>query len=841
MSEASVLVAGPGAAKPGFCPATRCRGAAWHNVFVFLTHHVKQKGAGAVLLTCMKWIGVFLLVAGPALAQQRVTLNGYVKDKANGEALIGATVFIKEANAGSVTNLYGFFSISVPPGTYGVSASYVGYKPQFSTVTLSQNQRMDFELESAAEELEEVVITAELEQANVRNMEMSTNKLDMKLIQKLPAFLGEVDVLRSIQFLPGVSTVGEGASGFNVRGGSVGQNLVLLDEAPVYNTSHLFGFFSIFNPDAVKDVKLYKGAVPARYGGRLASILDVRMKEGNIKEPEVSGGIGTVFSRLAIEAPIIKDKASFIVAARRSYIDILARPFVDILQEGGALNFYDLTAKVNYNIDKKNRVFLSGYSGRDRFLFDANQGFSWGNATATARWNRLFNERLFSNLTFVYSKYDYRLQFGDDNLNRFNWNSTISNFIFKPEFTYYANSKNELNFGLEAIYYTFEPANAVGITNGNTIDISLDRKYNLETSAFIGNTQKVSDKVSFEYGLRFTNFQYFGPGNAYTFRDTIPGLRRPVASATRFGRGESIANYNSLQPRFSFRYQPNSVSSIKGSYNRMAQFLHLISNTTASNPLDVWTPTTQNIRPQVADQFTLGYFRDFQGKQQWEFSVEGYFRYAQNQVDFIDGADLLINRFLEGDLLSGRGRAYGTEFYLQKKTGKVNGWISYTVGRTELQVNGINRNEWYPTRFDQLHNLKIAAFYDITPRWSVSANFTFTSGTPVTFPTSRFTQQGILIPFNANDSRNNLRLPDYHRLDISFRLDGAKVRGGRQRKNRDYWVFAFYNVYARRNPFSIYFAQGEGRVPAGQAVDSQATQLAIIGTIVPSVSYNFKF
>jgi hypothetical protein len=788
----------------------------------------------------MRWILLFSLLASAAFGQ-KVTLNGYIKDAANGEALIGATVLVKEANTGTVTNEYGFFSITLPPGNYQVSFSYIGFRTQGKTIELTQNQRLEIELAAEAEELEEVVITGELEQANVKNMEMSTNKLDMKVIQKIPAFLGEVDVLRSIQLLPGVSTVGEGSSGFNVRGGSVGQNLVLLDEAPVYNTSHLFGFFSVFNPDAVKDTKLYKGAIPSRYGGRLASILDVRMKEGNSKKPEVTGGIGTVFSRLSIEAPIVKDKASFIVAARRSYIDVLARPFVEFLQDGGALNFYDLTAKANYNINKKNRVFASSYFGRDNFLFDANQGFSWGNSTATARWNHLYNDRLFSNLTFVYSKYDYRLQFGDDNLNRFNWNSSISNFILKPEFTYYLNDKNELNFGAEAIYYTFEPANAVGITNGNTIDISLDRKYNLESSAFIGNTQKVNDRVSLEYGIRFSNFQYFGPGDAYTFRDTIPGVRKQVATETRFNRGESIASYNSFQPRFSFKYQPTENSSIKGSYNRMVQFLHLISNTTASNPLDVWAPTTRNIKPEFADQFTLGYFRDLKRAQTWEFSVEGYLRFTQNQIDYIDGADLLINRFLEGDLLAGRGRAYGTEFYLQKKTGKVNGWVSYTLGRTELQVDGINRNQWYATRFDQLHNLKVAAFYDISERWSVSGNFTFTSGTPTTFPTSRFTQQGILIPYNANDSRNNVRLPDYHRLDISFRWEGRKMRGDKQRKNRDYWVFSFYNVYARRNPFSIYFSQREGRVPEGQPLDSQATQLAIVGTIVPSVSYNFKF
>ncbi len=789
----------------------------------------------------MRWILFCLLIAGSTFGQQKVTLNGYIKDSANGEALIGATVFVKEVNTGTVTNEYGFFSITLPGGSYTVSVSYIGYRTQVKSVELAQNQRLEIELVAEAEELEEVVISGELEQANVRNMEMSTNKLDMKIIQKIPAFLGEVDVLRSIQLLPGVSTVGEGSSGFNVRGGSVGQNLVLLDEAPVYNTSHLFGFFSIFNPDAVKDTKLYKGAIPSRYGGRLASILDVRMKEGNSKRLEVNGGIGTVFSRLSVEAPLIKDKASFIVAARRSYIDILARPFVDLLQDGGALNFYDLTAKANYNIDSKNRIYASGYFGRDRFLFDANQGFSWGNSTATARWNHLYSDRLFSNLTFVYSKYDYRLQFGDDNLNRFNWNSAISNFILKPEFTYYLNGNNELNFGGEAIYYTFEPANAVGITNGNTIDISLPRKYNLETSAFVGNTQKISDRVSLEYGLRLSNFQYFGPGDIYTFGDTIPGVRRPVATVTAVTRGKSIADYNSLQPRFSFKFQPTENSSVKGSYNRMVQFLHLISNTTASNPLDVWAPTTRNIKPEFADQFTLGYFRDLNAKQTWEFSVEGYLRFTQNQIDYIDGADLLINRFLEGDLLAGRGRAYGTEFYLQKKTGRVNGWVSYTLGRTELQVEGINRNEWYPTRFDQLHNLKVAAFYDINSRWSVSGNFTFTSGTPTTFPTSRFTQQGILIPYNANDSRNNVRLPDYHRLDISFRWEGRKMRGDKERKNRDYWVFSFYNVYARRNPFSIYFSQRDARVPEGQPIESQATQLAIVGTIVPSVSYNFKF
>lgn len=788
----------------------------------------------------MRYFLLLFLFPGALMAQKH-TVSGYIKDASNGEALIGATVFVKEISNGTITNEYGFYSVTLPTGKYQVQYSYVGYLSQVRELDLTTNQRVDIELAGESEQLEEVVVQGEIEQANVQNLEMSTNKLDIKTIIKVPAFLGEADVLRSLQLLPGVSTVGEGASGFNVRGGSVGQNLVLLDEAPVYNTSHLFGFFSVFNPDAVKDTKLYKGAIPSRYGGRLASLLDVRMKEGNSKKFEANGGIGTVFSRLAIEAPIVKDKASFIVAGRRSYIDVLARPFTDVFDDGASLNFYDLTLKTNYNINPKNRIYLSGYFGRDKFLFDKNQGFSWGNATSSFRWNHLYSDRLFSNVTFLYSQYDYKLQFGDDNLNRFNWNSSISNFIFKPDFTYFINSNNELTFGAEAIYYTFEPANAVGITNGTTVDISLPKKYNLESSLFIGNSQKLSNSFTLDYGLRYSAFQYFGPGESYTFNDTIPGTRRSVTGIETFQRGEAIATYGNLQPRASFKWQSSEVSSVKGSYNRMVQYLHLISNTTASNPLDVWVPSTQNLKPELGDQWTLGYFRDLGAEKNWEVSAEAYYRKTQNQVDYIDGADLLINKYLEGELLSGQGRAYGLELYVQKKTGKLNGWVSYTLGRTELKVEGINKNNWYPTRYDQTHNLKIAGFYDITKRWSVSGNFVLTTGTPTTFPTSRFVVQNILVPYNANDSRNNLRLPAYHRLDISFRLEGRQYRNGKARKNVDYWVFSFYNVYGRKNPFSIYFSQGDERTPTGLAYDSQATQLAIVGTIIPSVSYNFKF
>ena len=782
-----------------------------------------------------------LLLPFFAFAQEKFTINGTVRDASNGEALIGVTVFIKEIRNGAVTNAYGFYSITLPAGAYSLDYSYVGFRIESLVIQLDKNIQQNMELTPETEQLQEVVVQAEIEQANVQNMEMSTNKLEMKTVLRTPMLFGESDLLRSLLLLPGVSTVGEGASGFNVRGGNVGQNLILLDEAPVYNSSHLFGFFSVFNPDAVKDTKLYKGAIPSRYGGRLASILDVRMKDGNNKRVEVTGGIGSVFSRLAIEGPIIKDKMSFIVAARRSYIDVLAKPFVPILQDGGALNFYDLTLKTNYNIDRRNKLFLSGYFGRDVFRFDKTQGFNWGNATATLRWNHLFNERLFLNVTGVYSNYDYALQFGKDDRDKFTWNSSISNYIVRPQFTYFINSRNELNFGADVTYYTFEPANAAGISNGETVNLSLDRKFNLESALYVGNAQKVTDHFSIDYGIRFSNFQYFGPGTVYYYGDTTAGIRKPVIGSRLYADGEAITSYNNWEPRLSFRLQTSERTAVKGSYNRMVQYLHLISNTTASNPLDVWNSSTNNIQPQLADQFTLGYFRDLTEDKQYELSFEGYLRYTYNQIDYIDGADLLINNFLEGDLLSGDGRAYGVETYFQKKSGKLNGWVSYTLGRSELQVDGINQGKWYETRFNQMHNLKIAAFYDINKRWSASANFVFTSGTPTTFPTSRYLQQGILVPYNYNASRNNVYLNDYHRLDISFRLEGKKVRKGKERKNSDYWVFSLYNVYGRKNPFSIYFSQADQRVPAGQALQSQASQLSIIGSIVPAVSYNFKF
>lgn len=779
--------------------------------------------------------------------QDQHTISGYIKDANNGEALIGATVFIKEISKGTTSNVYGFYSITLPAGSYVITYRYMGFSDIQKEVVLNKDIRLDLELAVIESQLEEVIITSDAIDENVRGIEMSVVQLDIKSIEKLPAFAGEVDIIKSIQLLPGVSTVGEGASGFNVRGGSVGQNLVLLDEAPVYQSSHLFGFFSVFNPDAVKDVKLYKGGIPAQYGGRLSSILDVRMKEGNNKEFDVSGGIGTIFSRLAIEGPIKKDKSSFIIAARRSYADVVAKAFTDVLEDGAGLYFYDLTAKTNFNINDKNTIYLSGYFGKDVFKLDEFQGFDWGNRTATFRWNHLYNNRLFSNYTLFYSNYNYGFQLGENASDKYNWQSEISTFNFKPQFNYYINTNNELNFGGEAILYAFQPANVETVSAGESSNVSLDERKAIETAVYINNDQRVNDRLSLKYGLRFSNFNYLG-GTIFHYGDTIPGRKRPLISTTETkSEWESIANFANLEPRLSFRYQLSKASSIKGSYNRMNQYIHLISNTTASIPIDVWQPSTNNIKPQQGNQIALGYFRNMKDNH-YETSAEVYYKWNKNQVEYIDGAEIFVNEFLEGQLLSGIGRSYGIELYAKKNTGKLTGWISYSLGKTELKVDGINfgtdkinrRGTWYPTRFDQRHNLKIATFYDLNKKVSLSANFSFISGTPTTFPTDRINVAGYVIPYVSNNERNNFRIPNYHRLDVGVTFNNI-WRGKKGRAGEDYLVVSVYNLYARKNPFSIYFSQGTDRQVSDIPVKTSATQLSIIGTLVPAISYNFKF
>ena len=761
-------------------------------------------------------------------------LSGYVKDQKNGESLVGAVVSIKGTNQGVSTNEYGFYSLSLPDGPHVIEVSIVGYTTYSFSVNLAKNTTKNFELSEDSKLLDEVEVTGVAEDNNIKSVEMSVAKLDIKQINKIPALFGEVDIVRAIQLLPGVTTMGEGASGFNVRGGNIDQNLILLDEAPVFNSSHLFGFFSVFNPDAVKDVKLIKGGIPAQYGGRVSSILDIRMKEGNSKKTTFTGGIGTIFSRFSIESPIVKDKVSFILAGRRSYIDALVKPFLKSSSpiKKADFYFYDLTAKVNWRMNDKNTFYVSGYFGRDVFGATGFK-FNWGNATATARWNHIFNSKMFMNLTYFYSNYDYLLDFKQESNNqRFNWTSNIINNSGKADFSYYPNARNTLRFGAQALFYNFLPYDATGTIDNTVIKFTSERKHGVEYSAYIGNEQKLLPRLSAEYGLRISYYTFVGKGTAYTFGDTLPNEELPLTGSQTYSSGKLIQDYINPEPRFAMNYVINQKSSVKVSYNRMAQYLQLISNTAASTPLDVYTIATNNLQPLIADQGSAGYFRNFFDNM-FETSVEVYYKYMKNQMDYIDNANLFINPTVENQLVQGLGRAYGAEFYIKKSRGKLNGWISYTLSKTERLVNGISNDKWFYSRYDRTHVLSTVVNYDLTKRWSLSANFVYLTGTPATFPNSKIQVQNWNIPYNTTGTRNNYRITPYHRLDLGATYQFKNNDTKRYKQNI---VLSVYNVYNRRNAYSIYF-----RTKAGTTFETEAVRFSVIGSFVPAITYNFNF
>ncbi|MBI2721837.1 MAG: TonB-dependent receptor [Bacteroidetes bacterium] len=812
----------------------------------------------------IKFFALLFIMALNFSAQEKFTLSGYIKDAKNGEALIGATVYKQGSQIGGSANEYGFFSITLPKGVHIIGASLIGYKTFTISVNLNQNINKTIELNEERTQLEEVEVTAEQEDRNIKSVEMGVSRLDIKQINKIPALFGEVDVVRVIQLLPGVTTVGEGASGFNVRGGNIDQNLILLDEAPVYNSSHLFGFFSVFNPDAVKDVKLIKGGIPAQYGGRVSSILDIRMKEGNSKKLTVSGGIGTIFSRLSIEGPIIKDKMSFIIAGRRSYIDALLKPFLKSTNplKNSQFYFYDLTAKINYRINEKNTVFASGYFGRDVFGLSV-FGFNWGNATGTVRWNHIINNKLFMNVTGCYSNYNYYLEFKLQQLNQsFKWKSNIINYSIKPDFTYYADSKNTIRFGMQALMYDFLPYNAVGqFEQGSSVTFKSAKRYGIEYAVYAGNENKILPRLTLEYGLRISTYQYLGKGKAYYYGDTLLNEPLPLDSIANFKNGQIIKSYVNPEPRFSLNYVINSQSSFKASYNRMAQYLQLISNTAASTPLDVYTIASNNLKPLIADQGSFGYFRNFKDNM-FETSIEVYYKYLQNQLDYVDNANLFINETVEGELLQGLGRAYGAEFYIKKNKGKLNGWISYTLSKTERLMRGISNDDWFLSRYDRTHCLNTSVNYDLTKQWNLSANFVYLSGVPASFPNSRIQIQSYNIPYNTDNIRNNYRITPYHRLDVgatyNVNMEKHWVRKSKRRaklyriigkdtdnidiprkifrNHESSWVFSVYNVYNRRNAFSIFF-----RTKGDMPTQTEAVRFSVIGSVVPAITYNFKF
>lgn len=763
------------------------------------------------------------------VAQDQVTVNGYVRAMATGEEMIGASLHFPELQAGTITNEYGFYSMDLPEGPHRVVVSYMGYVSIDSFLVINSDLRHDFEMEAAQEQISEVIITANSSSRNINGIQMGVNHLSLETIKKTPAFLGEVDVIRSVQSLPGVSSVGEGSSGFNVRGGGIDQNLILLDEAPVYNSSHLLGFFSIFNPDAVKDVKLVKGGIPAQYGGRLSSLLDVRLKEGNSRETEFSGGLGIVSSRFSVEGPIQQEKSSFLLAGRRTYGDLFLKLSSDPELNSNQLYFYDLSAKANYTINENNRIYLSGYFGQDVFRYKDDLSMDWGNATGTIRWNHLFSSRLFSNLSLIYSDYSYGLEFpgGTENII---WNSRIKTQNLKADFDWFLKGYGKINFGAGSTLYHFNPGMADSEEEG-FIPLEMERQRALESAIYVDHETRIGPDLLLQYGIRLSAFHYLGKQTVYDYTGETGERKDPVNPRT-YGKGEVIAFYPNLEPRISLRYSLNDHNSLKLSYNRMAQYIHLISNTAAASPLDIWSPSTTNIKPALADQVALGYFVASEDDS-YEFSVESYYKHMSNQIDYVNGADLLLNQDLEAELLYGSGRSYGAEFFLKKNSGRLNGWIGYTLSKTERKIDGLNNNEYYPAKYDRTHNLSLVAMYELTPRLSLSGNFVYSTGTATTFPNGRYEQGGIIVPINTDNSRNNYRIPDYHRLDLSLTLEGKKQPDKDFESN---WVFSLYNVYSRRNAFSVYFQQNEE-----DPTKTEAVRMSVFASIIPSITYNFKF
>ena len=783
---------------------------------------------------------ILIFTTFASFSQEKFTLSGTIKDSKNNESLIGVNVYIPALKIGTTTNEYGFYSLTVPSGEHEIEISYLGYQTIHKTIILDQNTKNNFSISESGQELQEVVIKDNKGKINIKSPEMSVNKLSISTIKKMPVVLGEVDVIKSILLLPGVTNAGEGASGFNVRGGGADQNLILLDEATIFNSSHVFGFFSVFNPDAIKDLKLYKGGIPARFGGRASSVLDIYQKDGSSKNFHMNGGIGLISSRLLLEGPIVKDKGSFLIGGRASY----AHLFLKLSEENkdNSAYFYDLNAKFSYKLNDNNSLYLSGYFGRDVFSLNKNFTNTYGNSTLNLRWNHLYSNKLFSNLSLIYSDYYYGL---DLDFVGFKWDSGIKNYNIKYDFKNYISDKFKLNYGLNGIYYDFNPGTIKpsNTTSGINPD-QLDRKYAFEPSIYLDAENQLSKKITLAYGLRYSLFyrlgastiNYYDNNNPVLFNTDMQIYEKATPSSTKyFGSNKVIQDYNNLEPRFSVSYQLNDDQAIKASYNRMAQYLQLISNTSSPTPLDVWMPSDNYIKPQLADQVALGYFRNINNGV-YSFEVETYYKKIKNRLDYIDGADLIANDAIEQVILNGQMRAYGVEIMLKKNEGKFNGWVSYTLSKSEQQTpgrtpeeTGINNGQWYSSAYDKTHNLAVTSAYNLNDKWSFGANFILQSGQPVTYPVGQYEYLGITVP--SYGLRNKDRLPAYHHLDISATLTPRKNKG---RNWKAEWVFSIYNLYNRQNAASINFRQN---LDTGV---NEAVQLSIFG-MVPAVSYNFKF
>ncbi len=770
---------------------------------------------------------LFSLISFNTQAQKKFTISGYVTDEL-GEELIGANVILSGQSRGTITNTYGFYSITLIGGNYKFEYSYLGYHTQLIDVDLTDDKQLNIALFESTEEIESVEIVAEGRDVNIREVEMSTNTLQIKTIQQLPQLLGETDIIKTIQLLPGVLQSSEASGGFHVRGGSVDQNLILLDNAHVYNASHAVGFLSVFNADAIKDLKLYKGGIPAEFGGRLSSILDIHMKEGNKQEYHGAGGVGTITSRITVEGPVYPGKASFIVSGRRTYADLFLPFAKDTLAKESKLFFYDLNAKLNWSINEKNRVFISGYFGRDVFKLSDLIAMDYGNSTFTGRWNHVFNHRIFLNSSTIYSTYKYDMGI-TEGVTNFNWITYIHDLNQQLDFIFYLNPENTVKFGGQFIKHNFSPGRIDGQFDDSTkFDYRIPNTHSLEYGFYMSNEHEINSRLTLQYGLRYSLFQNIGKGQSLVF-DRSDSQEYIVTDTLNYDHREIFNSYDGgFEPRFAVRFTINSISSIKASYNRMYQYIHLASNSTASLPLDFWFPSSPNIKPQRVDQVAAGYFRNFKNNM-FETSVEVFYKWNKNSIDFRDHAQLLLNDAYEGELRIGKGWSYGAEFLIRKQEGKLTGWISYTYSRSFKKIPEIYEGKKYQAAHDKPHDFALVVAYDLNDRLNFSGNWIFTSAPPRTMPTSRFEYGGTIGPVYSD--RNTIRVFPYHRLDlaVNYRLNRT------ERRVNHFVNFSIYNVYMRKNPVQISFRQDDENPNITKAY------ILYLYRIVPSLTYNFKF
>ena len=750
----------------------------------------------------------------------KYSLHGTVKTKGTGEVIIGASVSVAANSSGTVSNEYGFYSLTLPAKDYTLEISAIGMKAQSITVSLNKDVKLDILMEEEVTNMQEVTVKASSTGRSLKNPQMSVEKINVHEVRIIPVIFGERDILKTIQLLPGIKSAGEGNSGFYARGGSADQNLILLDEAPVYNATHLLGFFSTFNSDAIKNVTLYKGTMPAQYGGRLSSVLDIKMNDGNNQDFAVSGGIGLIASRLNVEGPLQKDRSSFLISARRTYADVFLK-LGDSSLKKTKLYFYDLNAKMNFILGEKDKIFLSGYFGRDVLNQDKVAGINWGNATGTLRWNHIFNKKLFSNTSLIYSNYDYKINVHTESID-YGILSRIQDWNLKEELQLYANASNTVILGVNSIHHTIKPGE-ISVTDKNgTVPQGLQNRYSLDNAIYANDSWRINNKWNLTCGLRISAFTILGKGDYYTLDS---GGR--VIDTTHYGPGEIVKTYLNAEPRAAVSYQLNPVSSLKASYTRNTQNLHLISNSVSSSPTDKWVASTNIIKPEIADQVAIGYFVDLKDRK-YEINVEAYYKIMQNQIDYRDGAEVFTNEAIETQLLYGKGRAYGIELLLRKKAGRLNGWISYTLSKTERKIDGVNNDQWYNARQDRTHDIAVVAIYQLNAKWTISGNWIFYTGDAVTYPSGKYTVDNEVYFYYSE--RNGYRMPNYHRLDI-----GATKQLKRGKRFSSELNFSIYNVYGRANAYQISFRESETDPDKTEAVKTS------LFTFVPSISYNFKF